>query len=186
MSLDVHWNPDTSELIEKRNIPGPGVEFDIAYPSDVSPGRSFDLMSTVYEGTGTLTGIDVSMYEGFALTFTLAAIDGLSDPDPADTRLLVVGALIGPTAEGYMYGYRPETLSLGPNAPQVDTSATSIAPDVVNTIGFKAHLFEDTGWNPSGSLVTLRVAPTEGAVQIPEPGTFALAGLAAIVATRRR
>lgn len=143
----------------ERRVSGSGVQFEIHFLSN-SPGscsRSF--VSSGAGGRGDLIGADVSDYEEFALKLTLVWINGSSDPNL--TQELVVGAVIGPTADGNPTSYEPVTLSLAAPEKAV-TAITRVSADRVYEIGFHLHVEDHLDWDAAGSKVVLRVEPAEG------------------------
>ena len=165
--------PGTSTIVDRREVPGPGVEFDI-YFSVVEPGSA-----TVYcvswegHGAGSLAGIDVSMYDAFELKFTLLAVDGINTPGIGGT--LIVGALIGPY-DGSGHAFQPQGLDFLPDTHYGTTaiSSTPVRTNRISIIGLIAYIPSsmEGGWNPSGTTVTLLVEAAPGAVAIPEPATI--------------
>ena len=142
----------------KRPVAGPGVEFDIYFPSN-SPGRcSLSLVSTGTGGRGRLVGTDVRGYDAFALKLTLVSINGQTQPETK--QKLVAGAVIGPTPEGRLTGYEPVTLSLAASE-QTVTAKTRISTDKIYEIGFHIHALDYPDWDQSGSRIVLRVEPAE-------------------------
>ena len=137
---------------------GPSVEFDIYFPSN-SPGScSLSFVSTGAGGKGTLVGTDVLGYDAFALKLTLVSVNGQSDP--ASKQKLVAGAVIGPTPEGRLTGYKPVALSLAASEKTV-TAITPVSTDEIYEIGFHIHALNYEDWDPSGSKIVLRVEPAE-------------------------
>jgi len=142
----------------KRPVGGPGVEFDIYFPSN-TPGKcSLSFVSTGEGGRGSLVGTDVRGYETFALKLTLVSVNGRSDP--ASKQKLVAGAVIGPTVGGRLAGYEPVTLSLAASERTV-TAKTPVSTDKIYEIGFHIHALNHEDWDPSGSRVVLLVEPAE-------------------------
>ena len=176
-------------IVEKRDSSGPGVQFDIFYPSnDDSPGEdntTLHWVSSKWAGNGTLTGIDISVYDAFELQFTLLTINGQSTTESGVN--LIVGSMIGPSDSGTAYKYKPETISLSSSRPASIISKTLFTTDTLDMVGFTAHIpdwWSTNNWDPSGSLVTLLVEPVPGAFPIPEPATLSLLALGCL--TRRR
>ena len=129
-------------------------------------------------------GLDVTAYEAFALEFTLVAVDGQEFP-PTD-GYMTVGAIIGPTASGASWAYKPEPLGTAAGWPRQIVSATTIGTDIVEEIGFTAYSPPGEGWDPNGMVVTLRVSAAPNAIPIPEPSTLlSLLVSSALVVCRR-
>lgn len=153
-----------SSIVEKRDIPGPGVEFDIYFPGTTPGERSFQCVATKNEPNNPLFASDVRVFDAFALKFTLLAVDG--DPSPSYKGRLVVGALINGS-------YRPECVTLDPADTNTAVSRTRVGRDDMSSIGITMHMLSAEGWDPNGTTITLLVEPAPGAVVIPriyEPG----------------
>jgi len=147
-------------VLTKRVAGESGVEFDIHFASNEPGYRSIDYVSSGSGGRGHLIGVDMSSFEAFALKFTLVSVDGVAGSEA--TQELAVGALIGPTAAGKLTEFTPVTLG-GTSGQVAAVSSTLADGDKVQQIGFHAHMVNPDRWNPSGSDVTLRVEPVEGA-----------------------
>ena len=93
-----------SAIVDKRDVPGAGVEFDIYFPG-IKPGENnFECVITkMADPNNPLFASNLQMYDAFALKFTLLAVDG--DRSPNHKGRLVVGAYVNA-------GYRPEVVSL--------------------------------------------------------------------------
>ena len=148
-----------ARVVRKRLVPDSGLEFDILFPNNRPGYDSIDYVSSGVGGRGVLIGFDVSEYKVFSLKFTLVSIDGTNGTNMSQE--LVVGALIGPTAEGRLTDYTPVTLSFAAGR----TTATSTIPifgvSNINQIGIHVHMGKPKNWNLSGSMVTIRVEPVE-------------------------
>ena len=142
----------------KRPVGGPGVEFDIYFPSNTPGSCSLSFVSTGAGGRGSLVGTDVRGYDVFALKLTLVSVNERSDPTLK--QKLVAGAVIGPTAEGRLTGYEPVTLSFAASERTV-TAKTPVSTDGIYEIGFHIHALNHDDWHPSGSHIVLRVEPAE-------------------------
>lgn len=186
MSLDWYlpWGLQGA-IVEQRDIPGPGVEFDIYYPSIESPYPVVYYVSWEDGGTSSLVGIDISMYDNFELKFTLVSVDGVSAPDTGGT--LAVGALINFDST---HGFQPKGIDFLSDTPYGTTaiSSTSTDADRISIIGFTAYIPPSwkAGWNPSGTTVTLLVEAAPDAVAIPEPATVLLLGLGGVALLIKR
>jgi len=173
MDLDWHDPRGAATAIARRDVPGPGVEFDIRFTSNQSPGYSIYLGSTRYGGQGRLAGLDVSAYDNFALAFDLRAVDGQFRPD--FTGGLVVGAVV--YDEVNILRFKPEVIDMGRYYGQDKTSVTYFLDVPLDGLAFHAHMFTPTGWDPAGNTITLLVKPAGGAVQVPEPASLLSATL---------
>ncbi|MHC4423189.1 MAG: hypothetical protein ACYS0C_10175 [Planctomycetota bacterium] len=165
ITLDFHGQRQIGpKVVGKRDVPGPGVAFDIYFPSNKPGHRSINFVSSGEGGFGTLVGADVRDYKTFALKFTLVSVAGQSSADI--TQQLVVGPLIGPTLGGLLYDYKTVTLGLAAE------QKSSVVKMPINTyrlyqIGFHAHMLNPIGWNPDGTMVTLLLEPAEDAGPVP-------------------
>jgi hypothetical protein len=156
--------PSGARVVRKRVVPDSSVEFDIHFPSNEPRYNSIDYVSSGVGGRGVLVGSDVSEYKVFSLRFTLVSIDGVTGSDMSQE--LVVGAIIGPTAEGRLSGYTPVTLSFASGRTTAVSSIPIFGVSKIYQIGFHAHMVKPENWSPSGSMVTIRVEPVEN---IPTP-----------------
>jgi len=165
VSLDWHSpNRTDARVKHKRVVAGPGVEFDIYFSSNSPGSRSLDFVSSGEGGRGTLVGADVRGYEAFALKLTLVCINGQSEPTLK--QKLVAGAVIGPSSKGQLCTYEPVTLGLA--APEKTVIAkTPVSTGKIYQIGFHVHMLNPQDWDPSGSMVTLRVEPVEDGGAVP-------------------
>ena len=148
-----------ARVVRKRLVPDSGVEFDIHFPSNGPGYNSIDYVSSGAGGQGTLVGFEVRDYKVFSLRFTLVSIDGATGSDM--TQELVVGAVIGPTAEGRLSGYTPVTLSFASGRTTVVSTIPIFGVSNIYQIGIHAHMTKPENWSPSGSMVTIRVDPVE-------------------------
>lgn len=174
LDSNLQWaytQPRTATIQEARNVPGPGVEFDIHFlDTQNSSDSSILWMSDDRQGSGTLAGWDVSGFGLYELCFTLLAVNG--DSSPGTGGELMVGAAIG--GGGITYKYAPLRLSLDPGTghPQAGISSTPFDFDIIDRIGFRAWL--RSGWDPGPTTITLRVEAVPGAYPIPEPASLSL------------
>lgn len=151
--------PSGARVVRKRVVPDSGVEFDIHFPSNGPGYNSIDYVSSGVGGRGTLVGFDVSDYKVFSLRFTLVSIDGVTGPNI--TQELVVGAVIGPTAEGKLSGYTPVTLSFSSGRTTAVSTIPIFGVSNIYQIGIHAHIAKPENWSPSGSMITIRVETVE-------------------------
>ena len=162
MLLDYHfYRYSMSEVINKTDVEGPGVEFEIYFPDNTRKNNSITYVSCKNGGEGSLTGIDISAYDAFALKFTLVSVNDSNSPDAGGT--LLVGALIN---SGYTHAFRPEVINL---LPQRNTAVSSTTTDAnnISIIGFTAYFLEPDGWDPNGSTVRLLIEPAPNAELLP-------------------
>jgi len=168
MKLDYSsLNRRGAQITGKRVVPGPAVEFDIYFPSNKPGSCSLSFVSSGTGGRGSLVGTDIRAYEAFALKMTLISINGRSGPDME--QKLMVGAVIGPTAEGRLTSYEPVEMGMGPSGKTV-TAITKVSADEVYEIGFHVHVEHENHkeWDADGSKVVLKVGPVKGG----EAGAF--------------
>ena len=157
--LDWHSsNHRGARVKSKKAVAGPGVEFDIYFPSNRPGSCSLSFVSTGTGGKGSLVGTNIRGYDAFALKLTLVSINGQTQPETK--QKLVAGAVIGPTPEGRLTGYEPVTLSLAASE-QTVTAKTRISTDKIYEIGFHIHALDYPDWDQSGSRIVLRVEPAE-------------------------
>jgi hypothetical protein len=178
ISLDYNMSssyshPPSATIVSKEDILGSGVQYNIHFNSTNSADSFLFQVSDKTHGAGSLRGIDVSSFSNFSLQFTVLSIDGST----SGIGVLVAGAVIGPF-NGYAWGYQPQALSLSSITPSSAVSVTPVTSNVVNTIGFTVHL--NDGWSEGPHDVILIVAPTTGAIQVPEPTTWSLLALGAL------
>jgi len=159
--------PTGARVVHKRLVSDSGVEFDIHFPSNEPGYNTIDYVSSGVGGQGALIGFDASDYKVLSLNFTLVSIDGATGPDLSQE--LVVGALIGPTADGRLSGYTPVTLSVASGPTTAVSSIPIFGVSKIYQIGIHAHLAKPENWNPTGSMVTIRVEPVENTPTPPWP-----------------
>jgi hypothetical protein len=165
MSLDVYENsnpkydPNVPKIVAQRDVPGPGVEFDIYFPPDNSQKSNYCMtyVSCSNRGTGALVGIDVNNFDAFALKFTLVSIDKRNDSGAGGT--LVVGALVN---AGYSHAFRPEYLSFDTGGEAISVTKTDAKK--ISIIGFTVYKASPEGWGPKGNTVTIRIEAAPNAV----------------------
>jgi len=160
--ISMDWDGGTSigaRIAHKRLVPDSGVEFDINFPSNEPGYNTIDYVSSGAGGQGILVGLDVSEYKAFSLRFTLVSIDGVAGSDMAQE--LVVGALIGPTAEGGLSDYMPVTLSFASGRTTAVSTIPILGVSNIYQIGIHAHMAKPESWNSSGCTVTVRVDPVD-------------------------
>lgn len=167
------------DVVDRRDVSGLGVEFDIYYPADNSPESEVSYGSSKEGGAGALAGIDISMYDTYELKFTLVAVDGLSSPGVGG--VLAVGAYVGNPLRYHSRGVDFDPGSAYDTTVISSTTLGSLGDpkfdlplEDIDYLGFYTRLVENTGWNPAGTTVTLLVEPAPGAVLIPEPATLLL------------
>ncbi len=160
----------TSKVIARRNIQGPGVEFDIQYFGNEPPHNSMYWCSSAEKGEGLLKNIDISKFDGFGLEFKILSINGSKAPDTAGP--IIVGSLINRKTSSF--AYRPMTIGLANEASKSAISITTTDADVIETIGFVSNIpswwyneQKPNPWDPQGSVITLLVKPLENTTVIP-------------------
>lgn len=146
-------------ILEKRDVEGSGVEFDIYFPGNKNRDDSIYYFFSNHKLQEVFKGIDIASYDAFELKFTIISVDG--NDSPGSGGILIVGS--------YMNGsYRPEAISLRESKPTSSISTTRIKADSVSYVGFTAHMLTPQGWDPNGSTVTLLIEPVLNAVSIPQ------------------
>lgn len=138
----------------KRILPGRGVEFDIYFPGNNPGDCSLDFVSSGEGGNGSLVGTDISGYGAIAQKFTLVSVNGKSEP--AMKQKLVAGVVIGPADAGLLSTYEPVTLTMA-ESERTAIAKTYTSADKIYEIGFHVHMLNPQDWEPSGSIITLRV-----------------------------
>lgn len=181
MLLDDNY-VNTSVSIQATDVAGPGVVFDVSYPG---AGSSLYWVSSIYDGQGLLTGIDISEYDAFALDFTLLSVNGQEDYSNGGGSV-TAGALIN--LSDAVYAYQPQALDFN-NTVRVVSTTTSDA-DGVKLIGFCLRIptTSTSTWNPNGNTVSVLVqaAPNAVSLTIPEPASLLLLGLGGLLIRKRQ
>jgi len=185
MTLDYKYEGTYTNMLSITDVAGPGVQFNFLYPDphyirDQMPDLFWT--SCIYGGNGSLTAIDISSFDAFALKFTLISANGVSLPDAVGP--VIVGALIN--RSDAVYAYSPEVIAI--NDPVSATSVTTTDAGQIDLIGFTCNIpywwYDESSpspWDPDGATISLLVEPAPGAVLIiPEPATllFLCAGAA--------
>ena len=143
------YNPTLkSTVLEKRDVDGPGVEFDIYFPGNKSPNHSVYYVFSQEKLKEVFQGIDLASCDAFELKFTLISVEGNDSPDSGGG--LVVGALKNGA-------YRPEVISLSKNHPKTAVSTTGMNGGSLSRVGFTAHFLTPKGWSPNGTTLTLLI-----------------------------
>jgi ankyrin repeat protein len=157
MSLDVYGD-STARVLDKRDTPGLGVEFDIYFPPG---GYSLSYSSSRTSGKGTLTHIDLNEYIGYALKFTLIDIKS-STPNANKARLAVVANIGSPEH------YRSEFIDFSEAKDSV-ISSTGFEADKIRRfdyLGFNAYLLSDEISNTDGLTITIKIEAVPGVHKI--------------------
>ena len=197
LSLDYELQPfsSNSTILNITNVEGPGVQYDILYPDPTRIGSKWpelEWISCIHGGKGSLTGIDISSFDAFALKFTMVSASGVSSPSAVGP--VFIGAMIN-TSE-YTSVFRPELIAYNDSfTPATQTSVTTMDADQIDLVGFAGYIpwqWYDEGWvspdpwDPDGAIIHLLVEQADDAVVItPEPATFLLLG-AGIAFLRRK
>ncbi len=169
MSLDdtkaepFYFPPFTATVKARRERADGGVELDIHFPSTKSRDYTLQLTSNRSAGSTTPVGLDLGAWEKYVLKFTIVAADGSTTSCPTMT----VGALVGPTADGKGFGFRPVRLALPAQTSRI-SSAGGFAPKP-SVLGMTISLFGGK-WSEGPHDVTMLVEPVAGATPLsPEP-----------------
>jgi hypothetical protein len=192
MSLDSNPFPGWATMINITDTPGLGVQFDFLYPDPLNSSKKVPILfftSSIHGGNGTLTGIDISRFDAFALKFTLSSAEGVSSHDAVGP--VIVGALINWSDGGV--AYRPEVIAVHDSYfPAGATSVTSSNVSEIAEIGFTCYIpywwysaNSPSPWDPDGARISLLVEPAPNAVVIPEPASILLLGLGALLLRKR-
>jgi hypothetical protein len=160
-----------ASLTSKKDVPGPGVEFEMYMPASKAFEGTLDMVCSNYDRydrsggpNEPLVGTKVGKYDSFELKFTLISINGKTTADAGGT--LIVGAKIG--CEGSRGGFRPMSLGFGEGQDTNAVSTTSNGGETISEIGFTAYIANISDWEPNGSTVKLLVEPVAGDAAIPE------------------
>lgn len=175
MSLDdtkaekFYFPPFTATVKARRERADGGVELDIHFPGTKSRDYTLQLTSNQWAGSTTPAGLDLSTWDKYALKFTILAADGSTTSCPT----LTVGALVGPTADGKGFAFKPVRLALPAQASGVSsTGGFATKPSV---LGMTISLFGGK-WPEGPHDVTMLVERVAGATAVaPEPKPAATA-----------
>ena len=152
-----------ARIVRKRAVEGAGVVFDVRFPGNMPWQNSINYVSSGAGGRMELVGLDVAPFRSLALKFTLVSIDGAVGPSLS--QQLVVGAVIGPTADGKLSQYEPLVLSFAGD--QTGIARTPVGTSRLREVGIHAHLANPEAWSADGTLVTLLVEPVSTASPLP-------------------
>ena len=185
MLLDDNY-VNSSVSIHATDVAGPGVVFDVSYPG---AGSSLYWVSSIYDGQGLLTGIDISEYDAFALNFTLLSVNGQEDYSNGGGPV-IAGALIN--RSGSVYAYQPQVLDFNNNVRVVSTTTSDA--DMIKLVGFCLNIptwwyqTSPSPWNPNGNTVSVLVqaAPNAVLLTIPEPASLLLLALGAVMLRKKK
>jgi predicted outer membrane repeat protein len=149
-----------STIVDRRDVLGAGVEFDIYFPGTKTSENHFECVITkMADPNNPLFASNLQMYDAFALKFTLLAVDG--DRSSNHKGRLVVGAYVNA-------GYRPEVVSLYSSDSNSTVSRTMVGNNKdVFSVGVTMHQLTSDGWDPNGTTITLLIEPVPGAVALP-------------------
>jgi hypothetical protein len=166
MALDCRYSTGvhTATISNITDVPGPGVQFDIIIPNPHTD--SVNWTSSIFGGKGKLAGRDISMFDSFALKFTLLSARGLSNPDAVGP--LVVGSMV--TQSHYLWGFNPEIIEM--NSTDNPSSAISVTSTdkagIIDLVGFTCYApywsYDNGPWDSSGAVISILVEPAPGAV----------------------
>ena len=196
-SLDFDYTsgyPQGITITNVTDVAGPGVKFDISFIDPLyihGKPPSLYWTSSIYGGSGALTGRDISSFDAFALKITLVSASGVSSP--GEVGPIVVGALINQT-QSDVYAYQPQVIAFNDlYNPASATSTTPTHASRIHLVGFNCSIPDwwytpsTSPWDPQGARISLLVEPAPGAVVItPEPATLLLLGLGAAAIRKRQ
>lgn len=166
--LALDWagrSPSGPRVVRKHAVDSSGVVFDIQFPGNRAWQSSLNYLSSGSGGRMALVGLDVAQFRSLALKFTLVSIDGAVGPTLP--QQLIVGVVVGPTAEGRLSEYKP--LTLGFTAEQTGIARTPVGAARLREVGIHAEMANPDLWSPEGALVTLLVEPVAEAAPLPPP-----------------
>ncbi len=164
MALD--WDGRSTsgpKVVRKHPVGESGVVFDIHFPGNKAWQNSINYVSSGSGGRMALVGLDVTPFRSLALKFTLVSIDGAVGPSL--NQQMIVGAVVGPTADGKLSGYEPLRLSFA--GQQSSIARTPIGAPRLREVGIHVHMANPEVWSSDGALVTLLVEPIAQAAPLP-------------------
>jgi predicted outer membrane repeat protein len=165
LHVGTYYYGATASIIAKRDVPEPGVEYEIHFPGVKPNDSTLEMVCDKFgDSNDPLVGVNVGKYDRFTLKFTLISIDGKTTSDAGGQ--LYVGAYVG--CDGRRGGFRPVCIGFGENAEPNAISATSFSGEILSNIGFAVYIGDTNGWNSNGSTITLLVEPASGAVALPK------------------
>ena len=189
MSLDYKYSGVSTSVVSVTNVAGAGVRFDLLYPDPLNANGQkpvLYLTSSIYGGSGSLTGIDISSFDAFALKITLISVAGVSSADAVGP--IIVGALINQLDSDY--AYHPDVIAI--DSPISATSTTATNANQITNIGFVCNIpywwysSSSSPWDPTGATISILVESAPDAVIIPEPATILLLTLGGLVFRKRK
>ena len=159
-------------ILAITDVNGSGVQFDILFSDPHNYTGQYppvlDRTSSVRGGNGVFVGRDISMFDAFALKFTLLSAKGVSTPDAVGS--LAVSSVINEAV--YEWAFNPEYIAINDSyLPASATSLTTTNANQISTVGFYCYLpygNDDENylnpWDPCGAIVSILVEPAPGAV----------------------
>ncbi|MGA2677705.1 MAG: hypothetical protein ABSF37_00230 [Sedimentisphaerales bacterium] len=159
-------------ILAITDVNGSGVQFDILFPDPHNYSGQYppllERTSSVRGGNGVLAGRDISMFDAFALKFTLLSARGVSTSDAVGS--LVVGSMINEAV--YSLAFNPEYIAINNSYPPASaTSLTTTNANQISTVGFNCYIpYRDydesypNPWDPCGAIVSILVEPAPDAV----------------------
>src|SRR4030042_803338 len=131
---------ENSNILAITDVNGQGVQFDILFPDPAQSHNGDPVMyrvSSPYKGQSVFAGRDISMFDSFALKFTLLSFSGISLPSAA--RPIYVGSLM---TVGDTWSYDSEFIVI--NSPYYPSSKTLVisteGAEKINLIGFTCYI----------------------------------------------
>jgi len=146
-------------ILDRRDIDGLGVEFDLYFPSNKRSDSSIYYYFSEDTLKEMVEGIDAAAYDAFELKFTLVSVNGSDSPESGG--YLIVGAHIGGA-------FRPESITLRKGGQRSAVSTTKMNAKTISWFGFTAYTLTDRGWDPNGTTVTLLIQPCLDDILIPQ------------------
>ena len=151
--------PMAATITATRKHAGGGIEMDVHFPSTKNADYSLYLTSNARGGSKKLVGMDVSAFDEYQLKVTILTVDGSKSASPKVTA----GALIGPTADGHGYSYKPFHIGLS-STPTAILSSKGFGPKI-SMLGLMIS-FYPFQWPEGSHDMTVLVESAPGATPV--------------------